>query len=92
MFRDQRRRATISRAQTIAAMRTTPQPTHRQRIPDDVRMLVWTRDGGACARSGVNTELQIDHIVPIAAGGSNEHLNLQVLCGPCNRSKGASVV
>lgn len=90
--RDQRRQATISRALTTAAMLDTPRPTQRQRIPDDVRMLVWTRDGGACARCGNNAELQIDHIVPVAAGGSNDAINLQVLCGPCNRLKGASVV
>jgi hypothetical protein len=90
--RDANRRATINRAQTMAAMQAPPQPTNRQRIPEDVRMLVWRRDGGACGRCGSNIELQIDHIVPIAAGGSNDPINLQVLCGPCNRLKGASVV
>lgn len=31
----------------------------------------------------------IDHIIPIARGGANEVENLQWLCAPCNRSKGA---
>lgn len=31
----------------------------------------------------------IDHIMPIARGGSNDKTNIQILCEPCNRSKGA---
>jgi 5-methylcytosine-specific restriction endonuclease McrA len=30
-----------------------------------------------------------DHIVPLAKGGSNWPANIQLLCGPCNCSKGA---
>jgi len=33
--------------------------------------------------------LEFDHIVPLAAGGPNVADNLQLLCRPCNRSKGA---
>ena len=32
---------------------------------------------------------EIDHIHPVAKGGGNELSNLQLLCPPCNRSKGA---
>lgn len=32
---------------------------------------------------------QIDHIFPIAKGGTNENSNLQLLCPLCNRKKGA---
>lgn len=31
----------------------------------------------------------LDHIMPLALGGSNGPKNLQYLCEPCNRSKGA---
>jgi 5-methylcytosine-specific restriction endonuclease McrA len=31
----------------------------------------------------------LDHIMPLARGGSNGPENLQYLCEPCNRSKGA---
>ena len=29
----------------------------------------------------------IDHIAPLALGGTNELKNLQILCKPCHRSK-----
>ena len=35
------------------------------------------------------TTYEVDHIVPLSAGGTNLKTNLQVLCKPCNRSKGA---
>jgi hypothetical protein len=47
------------------------------------------RDGEFCQVpncEGVN--LQVDHIVPIAMGGTNEPENLQLLCGYHNRAKG----
>lgn len=30
-----------------------------------------------------------DHILPLALGGTNDRDNIQLLCEPCNRSKGA---
>lgn len=34
--------------------------------------------------------LQVDHIKPCAYGGTADEWNLQVLCGVCNRAKGAN--
>jgi 5-methylcytosine-specific restriction endonuclease McrA len=63
----------------------------RGHIPDDVKHLVWTRDQGRCRNCGATAELQFDHVIPVAMGGGSGPENLQVLCGPCNRRKGASV-
>lgn len=60
-------------------------------IPDDVRIFVWRRDGGTCVRCGSRENLEFDHIIPIADGGSSTERNVQLLCEPCNRSKGRNI-
>jgi hypothetical protein len=50
---------------------------------------VFGRDGYRCRACGRTDRLSIDHIVPIARGGSNDIRNLQTLCLPCNLRKGA---
>lgn len=32
--------------------------------------------------------IELDHVVPVAAGGTDEQDNLQLSCYPCNRAKG----
>jgi 5-methylcytosine-specific restriction endonuclease McrA len=52
----------------------------------DVRRLL----AGPCAVADcANTDIQIDHIIPIARGGSHGIGNLQPLCSSHNQSKGA---
>lgn len=41
---------------------------------------------------GATAGLQVDHVVPLARGGTNDFANLQVLCASCNNSKGATVL
>jgi hypothetical protein len=90
--RDQRRDATISRAQSTVALGAEPRvPGTSRQVPEDVKLLVWTRDQGRCRACGSMTELQYDHIIPWSMGGGSTPENVQVLCGPCNRRKGASV-
>ena len=75
----------------MVAMGERPQPSARGAIPDDVKQFVWTRDEGRCRNCGSQTELQFDHIIPVALGGATVAENLQVLCGPCNRRKSAGL-
>ncbi len=41
-----------------------------------------------CAICGDKDDIEIDHIVPIAKGGTNDRENLQPLCFQCHRRKG----
>jgi len=42
-----------------------------------------------CKFCGSTENLEIDHIKPLSRGGSNDLVNLQILCKPCNRKKWA---
>jgi hypothetical protein len=59
----------------------------REPIPDDVKLLVWSRDGGACTRCGSGEKLHFDHIIPVVKGGGNDSNNIQLLCQVCNLKK-----
>lgn len=58
-------------------------------IPQDVKIAVAARDGGRCRQCGSTTDLHFDHVIPWSKGGANTVPNIQLLCGPCNRRKGA---
>ena len=56
-------------------------------ISQEVKDLVWNRDGGKCAQCSSNARLEFDHIIPFSKGGSNTYRNIQLLCEECNRKK-----
>jgi 5-methylcytosine-specific restriction endonuclease McrA len=60
----------------------------RPSIPADARVFVWNRDGGRCRNCGARNNLQFDHVIPVALGGSNTAENLELLCKACNMAKG----
>lgn len=63
----------------------------RQPIKPSVRFQILKRNDYRCQLCGTTandgTKLEIDHIVPVAKGGTNDLSNLQVLCRDCNSGK-----
>jgi 5-methylcytosine-specific restriction protein A len=60
-----------------------------------VRIRVMKRDRFQCTYCGVpgtDAELEIDHIVPVARGGSHHMSNLTTACRSCNQSKSDGVL
>ncbi len=59
-------------------------------IPFDVKMRVVRRDNYTCQECGVHLrddEVEFDHIIPVARGGSSEGDNIRLTCFECNRDK-----
>jgi 5-methylcytosine-specific restriction endonuclease McrA len=74
--------------------------TRRRKIPDHVRHAIMERDRDLCQECGVEVQkrkvdkydsspnlAEIDHIVAVADGGTNDIENLRLLCLSCNRKK-----
>jgi hypothetical protein len=70
-----------------------------ERRPNNVsrrdKQALAMRDGGAvCHYCGARSklgELTVDHVVPLARGGSNARANKVLACRPCNAAKGAAI-
>ncbi len=70
----------------------------RETIPVWVRQSLMIRERGKCSNCG--TELQedpvsrvhVDHIIPLAVGGFNDIVNLQLLCERCNLAKNKKIM
>ncbi len=54
--------------------------------------LVLARFKNKCQLCGATQALTRDHIIPVSLGGSDDPMNLQPLCHPCNTAKGAKMV
>ena len=65
----------------------------RERAPESVRMVLYAVQRGVCPGCGIYLphylRFEVDHIVALADDGETEERNLQLLCGYCNRVKGA---
>lgn len=57
-------------------------------ISKAVRLFIYSRDNYACRQCSITSDLTLDHIRPIVAGGTNAIDNLQTLCRRCNGAKG----
>ena len=65
----------------------TKQP--RQQLTKEERQQLLDEADGCCAscKKEIKRAFDVDHIIPLAEGGSNDHENLQVLCKPCHFEK-----
>lgn len=66
---------------------------HRPHIPDKVRRRVRLAAHNRCGyclspQRLVMARLEIEHIIPISKGGSDDEINLWLACPICNRYKG----
>ncbi|MQR96708.1 HNH endonuclease [Fictibacillus phosphorivorans] len=71
----------------------------RSSFPEWLKNAVFYRDMGTCSNPDCRCDLtklirtvtnkHIDHIVPLKLFGSNDASNFQLMCEPCNTSKGA---
>ena len=62
----------------------------RTTLPKTVRFEIFKRDKFTCqycGKSAPDVILEIDHIIPVAKGGTNEIMNLVTACRDCNRGK-----
>jgi len=60
---------------------------------NEIQEVLWST-GGRCWYCGacVGDSITIDHVVPLARGGSGSRENLVPACKPCNSSKNATLV
>lgn len=63
----------------------------RGKVSKDIANRLFELQKGKCAicKKSMKEKFEIDHIQPLARGGIHDDLNFQLLCGFCNRSKGA---
>lgn len=74
---------------TAPPARGAPGERNSRVVPQDVRIAVSARDRGKCVQCGSAENLEFDHKIPWSRGGTNTVNNIQLLCGSCNRRKGA---
>ncbi len=56
---------------------------------DIKRLFDLQRGKCSCCKTSINGGYHVDHIIPLALGGRNDRMNLQLLCPTCNLRKGA---
>ncbi|WP_083222519.1 DUF1376 domain-containing protein [Ensifer sp. LC163] len=67
--------------------------TSRISMSQSAKAAIFERDGERCRYCGTTEgPFHVDHILPVALGGSNDPENLTVACRDCNLSKGARLI
>lgn len=66
----------------------------RQSLPNALRLKILERDGNRCKKCGATAEeasLEVDHVLAVVNGGTDDEDNLETLCQPCNLGKADTV-
>lgn len=58
-----------------------------RRLSETTRSLVLRRDRCQCVFCGKSGRLEVDHIIPWSAGGTDDMDNLRTLCQDCNQDR-----
>ena len=76
-------------AECLNGVTLNPNRTVKNRTK--VKKQLLDKQSGKCngCQKVLTRGFHIDHIMPVSLGGSNDHLNLQLLCPCCNLRKGA---
>lgn len=61
-------------------------------LPRALRARVLEKFGHVCVYCAATENIEIDHVLPVSRGGTDDFENLVPACGPCNRSKGAKLI
>ena len=67
----------------------------RKAIKKSVRFEIFKRDSFTCqycGRKAPDVILEIDHIIPVKEGGTNDIMNLVTSCKDCNRGKSCKLL
>lgn len=73
-------------------MADRPEKPKRKAVSKSRRFAIFARDNFACRYCGAQSDqmrLVVDHIIPVAEGGSSEDDNLITACDACNQGKAA---
>jgi 5-methylcytosine-specific restriction endonuclease McrA len=82
--REPKRRQSNQVSQVVSTQKPS-ETGERRYIQAALRRDIWKRAKGRCAGCGSFRRLQIDHVTPIAKGGTNAPENLRLLCFHCNQ-------
>ena len=61
-------------------------------IPKKLRHQLLIEANYKCKMCQTDKDLEIDHIIPVSRGGTDDFNNLQVLCKKCNLEKFTSII
>ncbi|MEK7355492.1 MAG: HNH endonuclease signature motif containing protein [Bdellovibrionota bacterium] len=74
-----------------APVRVTSKGPASRYIEASVRHALYVRDRGRCCNCGSTRNIEIDHLMPFALGGSSDLENLRLVCRSCNQRSAIEV-